>query len=64
MKSWDRYLAPKPFSRCVVVYGEPFQIPPEMSSREALQRIGTAVDEVTREADRAVGVVAPPPWEQ
>ena len=64
LKSWDRYLAPKPFSRCVVVYGEPFQVPPEMSSREALQRIGTAVDEVTREADRAVGVVPPPPWEQ
>jgi hypothetical protein len=64
LKSWDRYLAPKPFSKCVVVYGEPFQVPPEMSSREALQRIGTAVDEVTREADRAVGVVPPPPWEQ
>ena len=64
VKSWDRYLAPMPFSRCVVVYGEPFQVPPEMSSREALQRIGTAVDEVTREADRAVGVVPPPPWEQ
>jgi lysophospholipid acyltransferase (LPLAT)-like uncharacterized protein len=63
LKSWDRYLAPKPFSRCVVVYGEPFQVPPEMSSREALQRIGAAVDEVTREADRAVGVVPPPPWE-
>jgi lysophospholipid acyltransferase (LPLAT)-like uncharacterized protein len=64
LKSWDRYLAPKPFSKCVVVYGEPFQVPPEMSSREALQRIGKAVDEVTREADRAVGVVPPPPWEQ
>jgi lysophospholipid acyltransferase (LPLAT)-like uncharacterized protein len=64
LKSWDRYLAPKPFSRCVVTYGEPFQIPPGMPSREALHRIGSAVDEMTREADRAVGVVPPPPWEQ
>jgi lysophospholipid acyltransferase (LPLAT)-like uncharacterized protein len=63
LKSWDRYLVPKPFSRCVVTYGEPFQIPPGMRSREALHRIGSAVDEMTREADRAVGVVPPPPWE-
>jgi lysophospholipid acyltransferase (LPLAT)-like uncharacterized protein len=64
LNSWDRYLAPKPFSRCVVVYGEPFQVLPDMPVREALHRIGSAVDEVTREADRAVGVVPPPPWER
>ena len=64
LNTWDRYLAPKPFSRCVVVYGEPFQVPPDMHAREALHRIGSAVDEVTREADRAVGVAPPPPWEQ
>jgi lysophospholipid acyltransferase (LPLAT)-like uncharacterized protein len=64
MKSWDRYLVPKPFSRCVVVYGEPFPITAEMSDRDALARIGSAVDAITREADRAVGVVPPPPWEQ
>jgi lysophospholipid acyltransferase (LPLAT)-like uncharacterized protein len=64
LNSWDRYLAPKPFSRCVVVYGEPFQVPSDMHAREALHRIGSAVDEVTREADRAVGVAPPPPWEQ
>jgi lysophospholipid acyltransferase (LPLAT)-like uncharacterized protein len=64
VKSWDRYLVPKPFSRCVVGYGEAFPIPPEMPDREALARIGSAVDEITREVDRAVGVVPPPPWEQ
>jgi lysophospholipid acyltransferase (LPLAT)-like uncharacterized protein len=63
LKSWDRYLAPKPFSRCVVVYGEPFSVTPQMDDAQALRRIGQALDAVTREADRAVGVVAPPPWE-
>jgi hypothetical protein len=48
----------------VVVYGEPFQVLPDMPVRKALARIGSAVDEVTREADRAVGVVPPLPWEQ
>jgi lysophospholipid acyltransferase (LPLAT)-like uncharacterized protein len=61
-KSWDRYLVPRPFSRCVAVFGEPFAIPPQMPDREALARIGEAVDAATIEADRAVGVVPPPPW--
>ena len=33
LKSWDRYLVPKPFSRCVVSYGEPFPIPEEGDER-------------------------------
>jgi len=61
-KSWDRTLVPKPFSRCVAVFGEAVSIPPEMPDREALRRIGEAVDAATLEADRAVGVAAPPPW--
>jgi lysophospholipid acyltransferase (LPLAT)-like uncharacterized protein len=62
LKSWDRYLVPKPFSRCVVLYGEPFRIPADTPDRKALSMIGEAVDAATLEADRAVGVVAPPPW--
>jgi hypothetical protein len=61
-KSWDSYLVPKPFSRCVVLYGEPFEIPPDMPDRQALIRITDAVDAATLEADRVVGAVAPPPW--
>src|SRR6185295_20320325 len=39
LASWDRYLLPKPFSRNVVAYGEPFPIPAEMSDDAALARI-------------------------
>jgi hypothetical protein len=63
LKSWDRYLVPKPFARCVIGYGEPFQIPEAMSDKEALAKIGAAVDAITREADAAVNVSPPPPWE-
>ena len=62
LKSWDRYLVPKPFSRCVVGYGEPFPVPPAMGDAEALERIGLSVDAITREADVAMGVHPPTPW--
>ena len=47
-----------------MTYGEPFPVTPDMPARDVMARIGAAVDEMTREADRAVGVVPPPPWEQ
>ncbi len=63
LKSWDRYLVPKPFSRCVVSYGEPFPIPEGGDDAATLARISASIDAITREADAAVGVVPPPPWE-
>lgn len=62
VRSWDRYLVPMPFSRNVVTYGAPFEVPDAQPDAEALRRIGEAVDAATRAADRAVGVVPPPPW--
>jgi lysophospholipid acyltransferase (LPLAT)-like uncharacterized protein len=62
LRSWDRYLLPKPFSRCVVTYGEPFTIPAGGDDQAELARIGEALDAATREADRAVEVSPPPPW--
>ena len=63
LKSWDRYLVPKPFARCVVGYGEPFAVTSAMSDAEALARIGQSIDAITLEADAAVRVSPPPPWE-
>jgi len=63
LKSWDRYLVPKPFARCVVGYGEPFPVPAEMPEAEALAKIASGVDAITREVDAEVGVSPPPPWE-
>jgi lysophospholipid acyltransferase (LPLAT)-like uncharacterized protein len=55
LRSWDRYLVPKPFSRNVVAYGAPFAVPPEMSDEVALEKIREALDTVTAEADRSAG---------
>jgi lysophospholipid acyltransferase (LPLAT)-like uncharacterized protein len=62
LQSWDRYLVPRPFGRCVVSYGEPFEVPRSMPDGDALARIGAALDAITEEADRAMGIHPPPPW--
>ncbi|HEY6930351.1 MAG TPA: lysophospholipid acyltransferase family protein [Thermoanaerobaculia bacterium] len=58
LKSWDRYLLPMPFAKCVVVYGEPFPIDANLSDSGALERIGEALDAATREADEMCGLGA------
>ena len=62
LASWDRYLAPLPFSRNVVLYGEPFAIDPETPDEEASARIAAALDGATAEADRLTGIDPPEAW--
>ncbi len=59
LRSWDRYLLPKPFSRNIVAYGEPFAVPDEMSDESALEKICASLNAVTAEADRTAGVQPP-----
>lgn len=61
LRSWDRYLVPLPFSRNVVVYGEPFRLGNETTD-VACRRIQESIDRATAEADRRAGVRAPEPW--
>jgi lysophospholipid acyltransferase (LPLAT)-like uncharacterized protein len=62
LASWDRYLLPLPFSRNVVLYGEPFPIGRETSDEEAGDRIAAALDGLTAEADGLSGVTPPEVW--
>ncbi len=59
LRSWDRYLLPKPFSRNIVAYGEPFKISDDMSDQAALEKIRAALVAATDDADQAAGVVPP-----
>jgi lysophospholipid acyltransferase (LPLAT)-like uncharacterized protein len=34
LDSWDRFLIPKPFSKVVTIYGEPFSVRPDLSDEE------------------------------
>jgi lysophospholipid acyltransferase (LPLAT)-like uncharacterized protein len=59
LRSWDRYLVPGLFSRNVVAYGVAFPIPRELSDDAAAELIASALDEMTREADRETGITPP-----
>jgi lysophospholipid acyltransferase (LPLAT)-like uncharacterized protein len=62
LASWDRYLLPMPFSRNVVLYGEPFPIGEDEPEGAARERIASALDEATREADTSTGANPPEAW--
>lgn len=62
LASWDRYLLPRPFSRNVVVYGEPFPVPRDSAPEETADRISAALDGATREADLRMGITPPDVW--
>ncbi len=56
-KIWDKYLLPKPFSQCVVVYGKPITV--NGTSSEELEgkreELAAALNQVMEEADRYFG---------
>lgn len=58
LDSWDRYLLPKPFASCAVVYGEAFPIRDDTPDDAALSSIAAAIDDATREADALFGEAA------
>jgi hypothetical protein len=53
--SWDRMKLPKPFSRIVVLVGEPVTVGRGEDTEAARQRIERAMRRATREADQLVG---------
>ncbi|MCW5937129.1 MAG: lysophospholipid acyltransferase family protein [Fimbriimonadaceae bacterium] len=56
--TWDRYMVPKPFARCVMVFGEPHRIPrdaDEAALEEARLAFEKAMLEVEAEAERLAG---------
>ena len=60
LRSWDRMLVPLPFSRGVMVWGEPIAPPADRGGVEAFSRdLETRLDALCVEADRLVGLAAP-----
>jgi lysophospholipid acyltransferase (LPLAT)-like uncharacterized protein len=62
LRSWDRYLLPLPFSKNVVLYGEPFPVESGDTEETVQRRLETALDDATAEADRLAGIVPPEIW--
>ena len=58
--SWFASQTPRPFSRCVVYFGEPFTRGEGEPEADFLARVDAAVEHATEEADRLCAVVAAP----
>jgi len=61
-KSWDRFIVPKPFSDCLLVFGNVLEVPPDLDrpqmeeKRRALER---ELNRITLTADRHFGLQTP-----
>ena len=51
LSSWDRYLVPRPFSRAVMLYGDPITVPPA-ATEEELQRYAAILAERISDLER------------
>lgn len=57
-KSWDRYMIPLPFSRCLLNFGEPLEVPPDATDEQVEEIRLKLESEITRleiEAERMLG---------
>lgn len=55
MRSWDRFVLPMPFSRIVVIYGEPICVPADVTMEGRLaaqQEVEQRLQQITELADR------------
>lgn len=56
--SWDRFVVPKPFARCVLYYGDPIQVPGEIAANEVepwRQKLETIMVDLVRSAEAQFG---------
>ncbi len=63
LRSWDRIIVPRPFTRVAVVVGEPQYVSRELSSEELeaeRSRLQGLLNDLTREAEAAVGATDAP----
>ncbi|HTH16911.1 MAG TPA: lysophospholipid acyltransferase family protein [Magnetospirillum sp.] len=53
--SWDRFLVPLPFSKGLILWGEPIEVPREGDEAEIRRAIESAMNAQAAEADRLMG---------
>lgn len=64
LRTWDRFVLPRPFSRGVIVWGEPIAVPADADStalEAARQRLEDSLNAITAEADGLCGTEAVEP---
>lgn len=52
LSTWDSFLLPAPFSRAVLIYGEPLIVSEKMQDDEAKQILEKTLKDITKKADK------------
>ena len=60
LRSWDRFLVPLPFARCVLAFGAPMRVDRDADREHAAKELEQALAEVTERADALAGGAPPP----
>ncbi len=58
-RAWDKHCLPHPFSRGIIIWGEPIYVPSDATPEQleaARLELETQLNRITREADEAMGV--------
>jgi hypothetical protein len=56
--SWDRFLLPYPFTRCLVIYGNPVRVPSDADEQEREKKravLEKELQKITKTADAYFG---------
>jgi lysophospholipid acyltransferase (LPLAT)-like uncharacterized protein len=54
LRSWDRMIIPKPFSKGICLYGESFVVPRDGDPEEWRLRLETTLNKLSHEAEQLV----------
>jgi lysophospholipid acyltransferase (LPLAT)-like uncharacterized protein len=54
LRSWDRMIIPKPFSKSICIYGEPIVVPRDGDAEEWRLTLEQTLNELSAEAERMV----------
>ncbi|MEN6633913.1 MAG: DUF374 domain-containing protein, partial [Candidatus Polarisedimenticolia bacterium] len=55
LRSWDRFVVPKPGARALLAYGEPFVVGPDDDIDDAARRLGEEMAALERFAEERAG---------
>ncbi|MDR3688763.1 MAG: lysophospholipid acyltransferase family protein [Fimbriimonas sp.] len=58
-KSWDRYMIPMPFSKCIMIFGDPIYVPPgstEEQVEEVRLKLEHEIHRLERETEDRLGI--------
>jgi len=56
--SWDRFVLPYPFTKCLIIYGNPFYVPEDADItklEELRKKLEVEMNKITKEADNTFG---------